>query len=242
MKSTWVIAKRELGAYFDSLIAYVLIILFLGLSGIFTWFFVRPIFLVNQANLQFFFGFIAYWALFLFIPTITMRVLAEEKKAGTIELLSTKAITDWEIVLGKFLSCLILILISLACTLPYYITLSMLGDIDHGAVLGGYFGLVLLSASYISIGIFASSISNNQIVAILVALLISILFHFIFDVISNSFRGTLGQVFNYLGFSSHYESLSRGVIDSRDIIYFGSIIFIGLLFAQAVLSKRNWKD
>ena len=176
MKKIRVITRRELASYFDSLVAYVMIILFLGMSGFFTWLFGNTIFLINQASLQVFFA-ISYWTLFFFIPAITMRSLAEETKSGTIELLSTKAVNDWEIILGKFSSALILIIIALFCTIPYYISVSMLGDVDHGATWGGYLGLILISAMYISIGIFASSITSNQIVAFLVALFIGLFFH-----------------------------------------------------------------
>lgn len=191
--------------------------------------------------MQVFFN-IAFWSLFFFIPAITMRMLAEENKAGTIELLITKAVTDSQIVWGKFLACLILVLIALVCTLPYYITISQLGNIDDGAVIGGYLGLLFLSASYISIGLFASSLTQNQIVAFLVAIFIGIFFHLLFDVASNSVRGVLGGLFNYLSMRVHFESLSRGVIDSRDLIYFSSLIGTGVLLAQVMLSKRNWQS
>lgn len=239
MDKIWIITKRELASFFDSLIAYVLLIFFLGLSGYFTWF-GNNVFLINQASLQVFFG-IAFWSLFFFIPAITMRMIAEENRSGTIELLNTKAITDWQIVTGKFLASLLLITIALLFTIPYYITVSQLGDVDHGAMVGGYFALLLLSAGYISIGIFASSVTNNQIVAFLMALFIGIFFQVLFDVMGFSLRGTLGSVFNYLSMRTHFDSLSRGVIDSRDLIYFGSIILIGLNFSQAMLSRRNWQ-
>ena len=240
MNSIWIITKRELHSFFDSLIAYVMIIIFLGMGGFFTWLYGNTIFLMNQANLQVFFG-ISFWTLFFFIPAITMRTLAEENKTGTIELLSTKAITYWQIVTGKFLSCLLLVGMALLCTLPYYITVSSLGSIDHGAVIGGYFGLLLMSAAYISIGVFASSITSNQIVAFLLTLSIGMFFQILFDIMSSGFTGTIGSVFNYLSISSHFQSISRGVIDSRDMIYFASLIFIGLQLAQTMLSKRNWK-
>ena len=150
MKKTWIITKRELASFFDSLIAYVMIILFLGLSGIFTWLVTTNIFVGQQASLGTFFG-VAFWSLFFFIPAITMRMIAEENKAGTIELLITKAVSDWQIVMGKFLACLILVAIALICTLPYYITISQLGNIDDGSVIGGYFGLLFLSACYIAL-------------------------------------------------------------------------------------------
>ncbi len=241
MNKTWIITKRELASFFDSLIAYVMIILFLGLSGIFTWLVSSNIFVSQQASMGTFFG-VAFWSLFFFIPAITMRMIAEENRAGTIELLITKAVTDWQIVIGKFLACLILVLIALVCTLPYYVTISQLGNVDDGAVIGGYLGLTMLSAAYISIGLFASSMTQNQIVAILLALLISVFFHFLFDAIGGTLTGFFGELFNYLSIRTHFDSLSRGVIDSRDIIYFLSIIGLGLVFAQTMLSKRNWQS
>lgn len=241
MKKIWIICKRELSSFFDSLTAYVMIILFLGLSGLFTWLVGSNIFVTGQASLNVFFG-IAFWSLFFFIPAITMRMIAEENRAGTIELLTTKALSDTQIVVGKFLACLILVLIALACTLPYYITISQLGNIDDGAVIGGYVGLILLSSAYISIGLFASSATTNQIVAFLVALFIGVFFQLLFDVIGSSLTGTVGNVFNYLSIRSHFDSISRGVVDSRDLIYFGTIVVIGILLSQMMLSKRNWQS
>ncbi len=241
MRSIWVITKRELASFFDSLIAYVMIIIFLGLSGFFTWLFGSNVFLQGQADLQVFFG-ISYWTLFLFIPAITMRSIAEENRSGTIELLSTKAVSDWEIVVGKFLASLLLLAIAIACTIPYYITVARLGDVDHGAIIGGYFGLLLLSAMYISIGIFSSSLTNNQIVAFLIALCIGIFFHILFQLMASGSTGMIGGILDYLSARSHFESLSRGVIDSRDLIYFGSFILGGLVLSQTMLSKRNWHN
>lgn len=240
MNSIWIITRKELAGFFDSLIAYVLIIIFLGLSGFFTWLTSNNIFVNNQASLGVFFN-IAFWTLFIFIPAVTMRTIAEENKSGTIEMLSTKAITDWEIVMGKFLSCLILVAIALLCTLPYYFTISYLGKVDHGGILGGYFGLLLISGSYVSIGIFASSITNNQIVAFLMALVIGLFFHLLFDVIAAGLRGTMGTVFEFLSARTHFESLSRGVIDSRDLIFFISLIVMGLLLSSTMLTRRNWQ-
>lgn len=241
MTKIWIIAKRELQSFFDSLTAYIMLVAFLGFSGFFTWLYGADIFLRNQADLQVFFS-IAYWTLFFFIPAITMRLLAEENKSGTIELLLTKAVTDWQVVFGKFLSCLVLIVIALALTLPYYFTVWKLGPVDHGSVWSGYLGLILMASTYISIGLYTSSITNNQIVAFLLALLIGIFFHIIFDVLAQSFSGITGEVFSYLSVSSHYESISRGVIDSKDIVYFLSIIFLGLTLSEISLSKRNLQE
>jgi ABC-2 type transport system permease protein len=240
MRNVWLIAKRELASYFDSLIAYVIIIIFLGLSGFFTWLFGNNIFYTGQADLGIFFS-ISYWTLFFFIPAITMRTLSEEIRSGTFEMLCTKAVSDGQIVAGKFLACFILVIVALVCTLPYYFTVSSLGPIDHGAVIGGYFGLLFISAMYVSIGVFASSITNNQIIAYLVALFISMFFHLLFDMLGEEFRGNIGSAFDFLSARSHFDSISRGIIDSRDIIYFLSLIVLGLFLAQTMLSKRNIK-
>lgn len=238
MRATWIIAKKELQSYFDSLIAYILLVLFLGFSGFFTWLFGSDIFMVGQASLQTFFS-IAYWTLFFFTPALTMRLLAEEKKTGTLELLLTKAVTDRQVVTGKFLAALLLVLIALASTFPYVVTLSYIGDIDAGEIFCGYAGLVLMSGAYISIGLYASSLTNNQIVAFLLALSIGLFFHIIFEVMAGSFTGVTAQVFATLSLNNHFESLSRGVVDTRDVIYFLSLIFLGLFLAEMSLTKRN---
>jgi len=238
MKKIWIITKRELRSFFDSLMAYVMIVLFLGFSGFFTWIYGNDIFLVNQASLQSFFG-ISFWTLFFFIPAVTMGLLADERKSGTLELLVTKPISDWQIIIGKFLSAFILICITLVLTLPYYITVASIGKIDHGAVWMGYLGLLLMSASYISIGLFTSSITNNQIIAFLMALFIGIFFHLIFGLLGNSSGGWVGGILTYLSLSTHYESMARGVIDSKDLFYFFSVIFTGLIGTELALSKRN---
>ena len=241
MKKTWIIATRELKSFFDSLTAYILLVVFLGLSGFFTWLFGSDIFFIDQATLQPFFS-VAYWTLFFFIPALTMRMIAEENKSGTIELLLTKSVTDWEVVLGKFLSCLILIAIALVLTLPYYITVANIGNVDNGAVLCGYLGLLLMSMVYISIGLFASSVTSNQIVAFLLSLFIGVFFLIIFSALANNFTGIIGNILDYLNLQTHFESISRGVIDTKDIIYFLSISLFGLILAETMVSKRNIVD
>lgn len=238
MKQIWIIAKREMNTFFDGLMAYILIVLFLGFSGFFTWLTTNSIFYTNNADLGIFFG-IAYWSLFFFIPLLTMATLAEENRSGTIELLLTKPVNDWQVVLGKFISTMLLIIIALVFTLPYYFTVWKLGPIDHGAVLSGYFGLIMLSAVYASIGIFASSISNNQIVGALLALLIGIMFHLIFDIMSSISSGWISEIFSYLSASRHFDSVARGVIDTKDIIYFLSLILLALVSTEAVMAKKR---
>lgn len=238
MRKIWIIALRELRSFFDSLTAYILVVVFLGLSGFFTWLSGSDIFFIGQATLQPFFS-VAYWTLFFFTPALTMRMLAEENKTGTIELLLTKAVTDWDVILGKFLACLMLIGIALLLTLPYYISVWAMGPVDHGAVWCGYLGLILMSMSFIGIGLFASSVTNNQIVAFLLSLFIGVFFLIIFNVLASDLTGFLGELLSYLSLSTHFDSISRGVVDSRDIIFFLSITVLGLLSAEASLSKRN---
>jgi len=236
MNPVWIIAKRELESFFDSLVAYIMLIAFLGFSGFFTWLFGSDVFFVKEASLQVFFG-VAFWTLFFFIPAITMRQLAEEKKTGTMEMLLTKSVSNRQLVVGKWLACFLLVLIALAFTLPYYFTVASIGDIDHGATISGYLGLLLMSSVYISIGIFASSITNNQIVAFLLALLIGIFFHFIFGILASSSSGWLSEILSTLSLSNHFESISRGVLDSKDLIYFISITLFGIFLSEYMIAK-----
>lgn len=239
MKSAvWIIAKKELNSFFDSLTAYILLIAFLGFSGFFTWITGSDIFMRKEADLEVFFS-VSRWTLFFFIPAITMKMIAEEKKTGTIELLLTKAITARQIVLGKFMACLLMIAITLLFTITYYITVSQIGKMDHGATLCGYLGLLLMSSAYIAIGLFASSITNNQIVAFLLALLIGVFFHFLFDMISYGTTGFLGQILSVLSVNKHYDSLSKGILDSKDLIFFVSLTLAGLFLSELFISKRT---
>lgn len=238
MKTIWVIAKRELNSFFDSLVAYILLIAFLGFTGFFTWLQGNgDIFFRKQADLNVFFQ-TGMWTLFFFIPAITMKLLAEEKKTGTIELLLTKNVTNRQVVIGKYLASLLMVAIALAFTLIYYFSVSRLGNFDHGATICGYLGLLMMSSAYIGIGMFASSITNNQIVAFLLALLIGICFQFLFGILASSMTGMFGDLFSTLSLSDHFNSISRGVIDSKDVIYFMSVTALGLLFSEYMVSKR----
>ncbi len=238
MKQIWIIARRELNSYFDSLLAYIVIILFLGFTGFFTWLFGSDIFFRKEASLEVFFN-ISFWTLLFFIPAITMRLIAEENSSGTLELILTKPVNEWQLVTGKFLSTMTLIAIALALTLPYYFTIWGLGPVDHGAVWSGYLGLLLMSATYASIGIFASSLTKNQIVAFLIALIISIFFHLLFSLLSLNLKGWSGNLLNFLSVRTHYDSVTRGVIDSKDLIYFISLTFLGLFASELVITRRN---
>ena len=240
MKTIWLITKRELAAFFNSLIAYIMLGLFLGFSGFFTWLYGNDIFLVGQANLRIFFA-IASWTLFFFIPAITMRMLAEETKTGTLELLLTKSVSDRQLVMGKFIASLLLICIALVATLPYIITIANIGNLDNGGTICGYLALFLMSMVYTSIGIFTSSITSNQIVAFMGALMIGLFFHIIFDVLAGNFTGFIGNLFDLLSLQTHFESISRGVIDSQDLVYFISVSILSLFLAEWSLSNRHFQ-
>lgn len=239
MRQVLIICRREINSFFDSLVAYILLIAFLLLTGYFTWIGGGgDVFFRKQADLAIFFQ-TALLTLLLFIPAITMKSLAEEKKSGTLELLLTKNVKDGQVVLGKFLAALAMVGIALLFTIVYYISVSRLGNFDHGATICGYFGLLLLSSSYIAIGIFASSITKNQIVAFLIAIFIGICFLFLFGMLSNSTSGFMAELFNTLDLTNHFTSISKGVIDSKDVIYFLSITGLGLFLSEYVISKRQ---
>ena len=238
MSPVWVITKKELSGYFNSLIGYLILTIFLVFIGAFTWLIGNDVFIRQQATLEEFFGWAPLFLLFM-IPALTMKQLAEEKKTGTIELLLTKNVTDRQLVLGKFLACFLLVCITIAFTLPYYVTISQLGNADHGAILGGYLGLLLLSAAFTSIGIFASSLQDNQIVAFLLALVINFCFLFLLGFLANSFSGWFADFLNTLSIPEHYDSLSRGVLDTKDLVYFGSLVFLFLLLAELQVRKRG---
>jgi len=239
MKQIWIITKRELQAYFDSLMAYILLVLFLGFSGFFTWIYGSDIFYIKQATLMPFFN-IAYWTLFFFIPALTMRLLSEENRMGTLELLLTKPVSNWQVIFGKFLASLLLIIIALLLTLPYVTTVSSIGNLDLGQTITGYFALILFSGMYISIGLFTSSYTNNQIVSYLSALFIGVFFQIIFSMLAANMAGIPGQILDYLSVSSHFQSMIRGVIDTRDLLYFLGITFIGLVLTETMLIKKRY--
>lgn len=229
LNPAWIIARRELRFNFDSLIAYLLISGFLLFTGGFTWLNQSSnVFAIKQADLGVFFG-VARWTLFFFIPAMTMRLLAEERKNGTFELLLTKPITEAQLVAGKFLSCWILVGITLLLTLPYYLSVAYIGEVDHGATLTGYLGLMLMSAAYIAIGLLAGSFTDNQIVALLLALFMGIFFQLLFDMTGAFLPGIAGEIFYYLSINKHLDSLARGVVDLKDLLYFASVTAIALL-------------
>jgi len=229
------IYRREIRSYFNSAVAYVVIVVFLAIVG---WYFSNNLFLLNIASMRIVFELVPLVFLF-FVPAVTMRLLAEEKKSGTLELLTTKPVRDVEIVLGKFLAAWTLLAATLAPTLIWLVTLMILGNPDLGPVVAGYIGLMLTGGVYIAIGIFASSLTENQIVAFLIGLVIVLAF-FLADKVLLYVPGFLAPVVEYMGIDYHFSSIARGVIDSRDIVYFGSILGFALLMATASLERRKW--
>jgi len=240
MKHIWTICKREMAAFFDSLMAYIMLVVFLGISGLFTWLFGGgDIFFVGQASLTGFFS-VAFWTLFFFIPAVTMRMISEEERAGTMELLATKPISHFQIVAGKWLAAWFLIAISLALTLPYYTTVAVLGPIDHGAAISGYLALMVISGVYTSIGVFVSSLTSNQIVAFIGTLFIAVFFHMLFGQMSSILPGFLADIVEFMSLNQHYQTMSRGVIGLSNITYLLSLIILGFLFATVSLKRRAW--
>ena len=229
------IYRRELRSYFNSPVAYVVMVVFLVIIG---WFFSSNMFLMNVASMRIVFEIVPLIFLF-FVPAITMRLLAEEKKSGTLELLTTKPVRDIEIVLGKFFAAWTLLAAALAPTLLYFITLLSLGQIDIGPVVSGYLGLLLMGAVYIAIGIFASSITENQIVAFIVSFLI-VLTLFLMDKVLMYVPETFASTLEFLAIDYHFSNIARGVIDTRNIIYFGSLLGFSLLLATVSLERRKW--
>jgi ABC-2 type transport system permease protein len=231
-----VFCKKELRSFFDSPIAYIVITIFLLISG---WFFFNDLFLVNQASMRNLFGIVPFIFMF-FVPAITMRQISEEKKSGTIELLVTLPVKDYQIILGKFMAGLILICAALVLTWVYVLVLSGLGNLDIGAVVAGYVGLVFLGAAYLSIGMFTSSLTQNQIVAFITGFVI-IFALYMADKVLMFVPGFLASVLEYLSVGYHFSNISRGVIDSRDVIYYLSLIFFFLFLAVRTLESRKWR-
>jgi gliding motility-associated transport system permease protein len=229
------IFRKELRSYFNSAVAYVVIVVFLAFLG---WFYASNMFLIGIASLRDMFE-TSRWVLLFIIPAITMRLLAEETKSGTIELLATKPVHDAEIVLGKFLAAWSLIAFALLPTLVYYITLATLGQIDNGPVIGGYLGLLLMAGVYVSIGLFASSVTDNQIVAFILGISLIVVF-FVLDKVLLFVPESLTSIFEYLSTDFHFMSIARGVIDSRDVIYFLSILGFMLYGCTVSLERRKW--
>lgn len=239
------IFQKEINLFFSSLIGYITITTFLLTAGLFIWVFPDTSILeYGYATLDQLF-YIAPWLFMFLIPAISMRTFSEEYRVGTIELLLTKPIRPVSIVLGKYFAVQVLVLFSILPTLLYYYTINQLGspvgNMDHGATMGSYIGLFLLSASFTAIGIFASSITDNQIVAFVLGVFLSFFIYIAFDYISEiaSFVGKGDSFLLSLGINEHYNSISRGVIDSRDVTYFLSLIVVFVFLTKTVVENKK---
>jgi ABC-2 type transport system permease protein len=239
--------RKEISGFLSSLIGYIVISIFLITNGLFIWVFPMDfnILETGYANLNGLFMLAPFVFLFL-IPAVTMRSFADEKKSGTIELLFTQPLTDFQIILAKYLAGFLLVLFSILPTMIYFITVYYLGfpkgNMDIGATWGSYIGLLFLAAAFVAIGIFSSSLTDNQIVAFLIAVFISMFAYLGFDFIYNmAFFGKVDLFIRSLGINAHYTSMSRGVIDTRDLVYFLSVIAFFLLLTRLTLESRKWE-
>lgn len=238
--------KKEINRFFSTLTAYVVILVFLLINSLYMWIFPGELNILDAgyATIDTLF-IISPWVFLFLIPAITMRMFAEEKKAGTMDLLLTRPLSDFQIVLAKYSAALTLVIFSLIPCLIYFLTVYLLGNptgnLDTGGTWGSFIGLFLLAATYTSFGIFSSSITDNIIISLIIAVCISFFFYTGFDYIShlNIFGKAAAFILN-LGITEHYKSMSRGVIYLRDIIYFISAVSIFLLFTKTILNKRRW--
>ena len=225
--------------------AYITIGVFLLVSGLLLWFFPDTSILeYGYAELNGFFSLTPFLFMFL-IPAITMRSFAEERREGTYVLLASRPLTDWQIILAKYFACLMLVLFALIPTLLYYYSVVQLGlpkgNIDGGAVAGSYIGLLLLGAAFAAIGIFSSSVTKNQVIAFAVAVLLSFIAYSGFDALGKIFASTvLEDVFGWLSINTHFQSMSRGVLDTRDVVYFITFILVFLGLTRIVIGGRKW--
>lgn len=230
--------KKELQGYFNSPIAYIFITVFLVLSN---WLFFRTFFLENQATMREFFALLPWIFLFL-VPAVTMRLWAEEKKLGTLEVLMTLPVRDSDVVLGKFFASLIFLTITILLSFPFVLILMFLGKPDLGLIFTQYLSSLLLGASYLAIGLYVSSITNNQIIAFILAVFLSFVFLIIGEpLVLFSAPNFLVPLLKYLGLGSHFDSMGRGVIDSRDLLYYLSVTAIFLVFNIRSLARRVWR-
>ena len=239
--------QKEIRNFLNSFIGYVVILVFLVITGLFLWVFPGTQYNIPESGYAGIDGLfsLAPWVFMFLVPAVTMRSLSEEKKSGTLELLLTRPLTEMNIVLAKYFAGMTLVLFSLVPTLLYYISVRMLasppGNVDSGAVWGSYIGLFFLAAGYTGIGIFASSVTENQVVAFIIAVFLSFFFFAGLDSLSGlEFFSKFDLVLQTLGISSHYASISRGVVDTRDLLYFISLSAFFIYLSHLSIRSRKW--
>ncbi len=238
MNTTLAIARRELSTFFNSPIAYIVLCAFLVVAG---GLFFIGVFPGGQATLRPFFGLAPVLFVF-FMPAVTMRLLAEEKQRGTIELLLTLPVEDWQVVIGKFVAALGLVGVGLLFTVPYAFSIASLTEqpssFDWGPVFGGYVGLVLMASSFLAVGLWASALSKNQIVGFIVGLLLCFGFYFV-DKLAIFFPDALGEALQFLSVDYHFDNIARGVLDTRDLLFYFSLTAIGLVLTTRTLATSR---
>ena len=239
-----VLILKEVRGFLGSLIGQVVVVVFLLITGLYLWVFPNNILDMGYADLGPLF-FIAPWVFLFLVPAVTMRSFSEERRTGTIELLLTKPLTELQLVLAKYIASVVLVLIALLPTLVYWYSLNDLamprGNLDNGGIIGSYIGLFFLASSFAAIGVFASAITENQVVAFMIAVFIAFFLFIGFDLIASfDAFGALEGPIKAIGIQDHYASLSRGVLDLRDVIYFMAIIGVFLLLTRAALQSRRW--
>ena len=242
----WALFKKEISGFFSSLTGYLVIVVFLLLNSLFMWIVPGQFNVIGNgyASLDSLFA-IAPWVFLFLVPAITMRMFSEEKRTGTLDLLYTRPVSELQIILAKFLASWALVLFSLLPTLIYFWSVSRLGsppgNMDVGGTWGSYIGLLFLGGIYAAIGIFASSLTGNQIVAFITAVFLSFMMYLGFEFLSGiAESGSTVFMISRLGISYHYNSISRGVIDSRDMLYFAGVILLFIVGTRTVLQSSKW--
>ena len=236
MTPALVISRREIRTYFNSPVAYIVVPVFVIITG---YLFFTQLFLEKQADMRGFFNIMPLLFMFM-IPAITMRLLADEKSSGTLELLITMPVRDWEVVFGKFLAAMALLCTAIGLTLVFAITVKSLGPLDRGPAIGGYLGLVLMGGAYVSIGVMASALTRNSIVSFIVAFAISFALYLL-GRLTQFLPQSLQKLVAFLSIDGHFENIGRGVVDIRDVIYYLSVMTVCLLIATLSLESRRWK-
>jgi len=236
MRNIWAIAEKETRSYFASPLAYVILAAFLVATG---YFFSAILALSREATMRYIFDNMGV-ILLLLSPILTMRLLAEEQRTGTIEVLLTGPVRDIEVILGKYFASLIFLIVMLGLTLYFPLLLTRIGNPDPGPIIAGYVGLILFGASFMSVGLLMSSLTQNQIVAAVLTF-VTLLILWTIDASSNLFGGSASAVLSYLAVASHYADFGKGVIDTKDVIYYLSLVAIGLFLATRSLEARRWR-
>jgi ABC-2 type transport system permease protein len=235
MAPALVISRREIRTYFNSPVAYIVVTVFAIITG---YLFFTQLFLEKQAELRQMFGFMPFLFMFM-VPAVTMRLLADEKSTGTLELLSTMPVRDWEVVVGKFLAALTLVATAIGLTLAFAISVRLLGPLDRGPAIGGYIGLLLMGGAFVAIGVMCSAFTRNSIVAFIASFGVCFALY-LFGKLTQFVPQAMQPVISFLSIDGHFENIGRGVIDTRDVIYYLSVIGTCLLVATTSLESRRW--